>query len=131
MPVYHGKPPFLECSSAGDKRFSAFYARIRARGGRSIEELYQGAKVFSCGSTGLSIKEAKGKRPINSAEVRDLYTRLWDEYMQENLHLLPVLLAASGLSDRFGRRGSVCQATELWRIRNSWALDTSVAECNA
>lgn len=119
MPVYHGKPPFLECSSAGDKRFSAFYARIKGRGGRTIEELYQAAKRFSCGSTGLSIKEAKGKRPLNGPEVRALYALLWDEYMQENPHLLPILQTATGLSDRFGRKGSVCQATELWRIRNN------------
>lgn len=121
--VYHGKPPFLECSSAGDRRFSAFYAIIRGRGGKSIEEIYQAAKVFSCGTTDLPIKKAKGLRPINGREVRALYTRLWDEYMQENLHLLPIIQAASGLSDRFGRAGYACQATELWRIRNTWPLN--------
>lgn len=118
--IYHGKPPFLECSSIGERRFSAFHARIVGRGGRTIEELYQGAKMFSCGSTGLTINEAKGKRPSNLREVRALYTQLWDEYMHENLHLLPLLTKATGLSDRFGQRGSVCQATELWRIRNTW-----------
>lgn len=125
--IYHGKPPFLECSSAGDKRFSAFYARIKGRGNRTIEEMYQAAKVFSCGATGLSIKEAKGLKPINGPEVRALYACLWDEYITENPDLLPVLRAASGLSDRFGRRGSVCQATELWRIRNGplqFSVDT-------
>jgi len=116
--IYHGKPPFLECSSAGDRRFSAFYARLRGREGQTIEQLYQGAKVFSCGSTGLSIKEAKGLRPVNGREVRALYAALWDEYIAENPDLIPVLLAATGLADRFGRRGGVCQATELWRIRD-------------
>lgn len=117
MPVYHGEAPFLECSSAGDKRFSAFYAKLPD--GRTIEQVYQAAKVLSCGATGLSIKEAKGKRPVNLREVRELYGRLWDEYIQANPQLIPVLQAASGLSDRFGRPGSVCQATELWRIRNN------------
>lgn len=118
--IYHGKAPFLECSSAGDKRFSAYYARIKERGNRSIEEIYQAAKVFSCGATGLSIKEARGKRPINIRECHVLYASLWDEYIQENPHLLKALAEASGLCDRFGQRGHCCQATELWRIRNDY-----------
>jgi hypothetical protein len=113
--IRHGEPPYLECSSAGDRRFSAFYARVR---GQTIEARYQAAKVFRNGDTGLSIKEAKGFRPVNVREVTALYAALWDEYMDENPHLLPIIRAASGLSDRFGRPGSVCQATELWRIRN-------------
>lgn len=112
--VRHGVAPFLECSTRGDKRFSAFHARLR---GRSIEEIYQAAKVFEGGSTGLSWREAKGREPINTTEVRFLYSILWDEYIEENPDLLHVLTAASGLSDVFGQPGRVCQATELWRIR--------------
>lgn len=115
--VRHGVYPFLECSSAGDRRFSAFYARIKARRGKSIEVIYQAAKVFSCGTTGLSPSEAKGLRPANRAEVAKLYADLWDEYIAENPHLIPELVSATGLSDRFGHKGGVCQATELWRIR--------------
>lgn len=118
--IYHGKPPFLECSSAGDKRFSAYFAKLRSHGGKSIEEIYQAAKVFSCGATGLSIKEARGKRPVNIRECSALYADLWDQYIRENPELLAVIQAASGLSDRFGQRGHCCQATELWRIRNSF-----------
>lgn len=115
--VRHGEAPYLECSSRGDRRLSAFHARIRSRGGRSIEDLYQAAKVFADGSTGLSWREAKGKQAVNMAEVRVLYSRLWDEYISENPALLDVIRAASGLSDIFGQTGSACQATELWRIR--------------
>jgi hypothetical protein len=32
---------------------------------------------------------------------------------------LPVLRRASGLSDMFGKPGSVCQAEVLWRLRGS------------
>lgn len=117
--VRHGVAPFLECSTAGDRRFSAFCARIEGRGGRSIEEIYQATKVFRNGDTGLSIEEARGFRPVNVAECRDLYATLWDEYIAENPRLIPVLLAQSGLQDRFGRRGGQCQATELWRIREA------------
>jgi len=115
--IRHGVHPFLECSSRGDKRFSAFYARIRARGNKSIEALYQAAKVFRDGATGLPIDEAKGLRPVNDEEVRALYSTLWDEYIAENPDLVQVLVQATGLSDVYGKRGSVCQATELWRIR--------------
>lgn len=116
--VRFGQAPFLECSSKGDRRLSAFSARIRARGNRSIEAIYQAAKVFDKGETGLGWRSAKGRRPINIEEVRALYSQLWDEYIAENPHLVPVLVAASGLSDIFGQAGHACQADELWRIRN-------------
>lgn len=117
-----GNPPYLECSSRGDKRFSAFYARIKSRANHSIEELYQGAKVFTSLNgikySGLTWKEAKGKLPDNIEEVSALYSKLWDEYIAENPELLDILLRASGLSDIFGQSGHNCQAVELWRIRS-------------
>lgn len=124
--VRHGSAPFLECSSKGDRRFSAFSARIRGRGNKSIEEIYQAAKVFEDGSTVLTWRAAKGRRAVNGDEVRALYGRLWDEYIAENPDVLPVLTSASGLSDVFGQAGHACQATELWRIRCA-ALGTDPA----
>lgn len=115
--IQHGSPPFLECSSQGDKRFSALYARVRAYGGRTIEDVYQAAKIFDDGTTGLNWRQAKGRVAVNAAECAALYATLWDTYIAENPHLLPVLTAASGLSDIFGQKGRQCQATELWRIR--------------
>lgn len=112
----YGKAPHIECSSRGDKRFSAFAARIRGRGGRTIEDLYQAAKIFEDGATGLSWRDAKGRRAVNAEQCAALYATLWDEYMAENPALLPILLAASGVSDMFGQAGHCCQATELWRI---------------
>ncbi len=112
-----GNPPYFECSSKGDKRFSAFSARIRGRGNRSIEEIYQAAKVFESGETGLSWRAAKGRKAVNQVEVAALYARLWDEYIAENPDLKATLMAADGLQDLFGQAGHCCQATELWRIR--------------
>lgn len=117
--ISHGRAPFLECSSKGDKRFSAFYARIKARGNSTIETIYQASKVFEDGRTNLGWRDAKGRRPINIEEVRLVYSQLWDEYIAENPELLQVIKDASGLSDIFGQPGHACQATELWRIRNS------------
>jgi hypothetical protein len=115
--IQHGTAPFLECSSRGDRRFSAFAAWIKSRGNKSVEEIYQAAKVFADGSTGLCWREAKGKRAVNADEVRVLYSILWDEYIAENPHLLSVLTESTGLQDLFGQAGHACQATELWRIR--------------
>jgi hypothetical protein len=116
--IKHGEEPYLECSSKGDKRFSAFYARIKARDNKSIEELYQAFKVFEDGSTGLGWKEAKGKKAVNQKEAAEFYSILWNEYIFENRDLIEVIINASGLSDIFGQEGHCCQATELWRIRN-------------
>lgn len=114
--IRHGEAPFLECSSRGDKRFSAFYARV---GTASIESRYQAAKVFEDGSTGHHWRVAKGRKAVNQEECAALYSRLWDEYIAASPHLLEVLRGASGLSDMYGVPGHVCQATELWRIRNA------------
>jgi hypothetical protein len=117
--IQHGVAPFLECSSRGDKRFSAFHARLKCAEGKSIEELYQAAKVFEDGSTGLDWRAAKGRRAANQEACADYYSRLWDCYVQENPHLLGVLRYMTGLQDRFGQPGHCCQASELWRIRNA------------
>lgn len=114
----YGKPPYLECSSKGDKRFSAFYAKVD---GLSIEERYQAFKVFADGSSGKNWREAKGKQPVNIQECRMYYSHLWDMYIKQNPDLLEVLKQASGVSDLFGQEGHCCQATELWRIRNELA----------
>lgn len=113
-----GSPPYLECSSRGDRRFSAFHARPTFLQGSSIEEAYQAVKIFEDGSTGLHWKQAKGKRAINQefcAEAYELWWRMW--VIEQNL--LPILKSASGLSDIFGQPGHVCQATVLWKIRNA------------
>lgn len=116
--IRHGKAPYLECSSKGDKRFSAFYAKID---GVSIEERYQAAKIFRKEPTGpgLSWKQAKGRHAINQDFCSALYSQLWDIYIALNPELIDVLKKASGLSDLFGQEGHCCQATELWRIRNT------------
>lgn len=115
-----GNSPYLECSSKGDKRFSAFYARLRKYNNKSIEELYQAYKVFDDGSTGLSIKEAKGRKAVNIVECGKYYHELWKVYLSENPELFETLTKASGLSDIFGQAGHNCQAEVLWNLRNEY-----------
>lgn len=119
-----GSEPYLECSSRGDKRFSAFYARIE--GGvpgspviKSIEDWYQGAKVFEDGSTGLDWRQAKGRKPVNVEEVRWWYSYFWDVYFARNPELLDVIKEYNGFSDIYGQEGHACQAEEVYRIWNS------------
>lgn len=109
-----GVAPFLECSMAGDSRFSAFGAKLD---GKPIEYYYQAAKVFEDGSTGLHWREAKGRKAVNQAEVSTLYENLWRLYMEENPHLYEVLVNVSGLQDKYGQSGHNCQATTLWKLR--------------
>ena len=114
-----GEPPYLECSSRGDSRFSAFYARIRYRNSRSIEDLYQARKIFienGVEITGLSPKEAKGRKPINVEDCRSFYRQLWREYIQENPELLDVIRQYNGFSDIFGKADHACQAEEIYLI---------------
>lgn len=108
-----GKEPFLECSSKGDRRFSAFYARVK---GKSIEEQYQAAKIID-GRKGLSWREAKGKIASNADECKALYSALWDYYFYvERPELLEVIKEYKGFSDIFGQPGHACQAEEIYRI---------------
>ena len=113
--IRHGIPPYLECSSKGDKRFSAFYAKVN---GKSIESQYQAAKIFEDGSTNLNWKQAKGRLAINQLEVNILYENLWRHYINENPNLQRILIDVNGLSDIFGQVGHICQASVLWKIRN-------------
>lgn len=110
-----GKYPVLECSSKGDKRFSAFYARVKSAGNKSIEELYQGAKVFSDGTTGLSPREAKGKKAVNMDYCAKLYDELWFKYLDENPELVKELRKYKGFSDMFGRPNCQCQALSIYK----------------
>ncbi len=116
--IRRGIAPFLECSSKGEVRLSAFFAQIKTRGGFTIEVLYQAFKIFENGETNLGWKQAKGRKAVNQEEAAAFYSKLWDEYIAENPDLLLKIRAASGLSDIFGQEGHCCQATELWRIRN-------------
>jgi hypothetical protein len=114
--ISFGKAPILECSSKGDRRFSAFFARIRFRNNKSIEELYQARKLFEGNVQGLSVQDAKGKLPINIEDCRSFYSQLWNEYFDENPDLLLAISQYNGFSDIFGQPGRACQAEEIYRI---------------
>lgn len=111
-----GKAPFLECSSKGDRRFSALFARLRSYGNETIENIYQREKIFSDGRTNLTFKEAKGQVAVNQEYLEIFYFNLWEIYFHENPELIDYLLQYEGFSDIFGQPGRNCQAVVIFNI---------------
>lgn len=109
-----------EVSSKGDKRFSAFYAKLPD--GRSIEEAYQ-LDVKGYRRFGNNPMLGKGKPPLD--KTKDMYSEyllLWKEWATYHLDLLKELafLAERNnytLSDRFATT-QVNQARALAEILN-------------
>lgn len=111
-----GNIPYLECSSKGDKRFSAFYAKIKKFGNRSIEDIYQCNKIVN-GVKCKNWKEGKGKKADNADELSKLYFKLWIIYFKENPELYNYIKKYNGFSDIFGKIGCNCQAEVIYKIR--------------
>lgn len=107
-----------ECSSVGDRRFSALSARLRD--GRTIEEAYQ-LDVKGYRKYGDDWRIGKGKQPIIEMTHEDLwlsYLGLWRQWAQENPALIDDLQRLSQgrpLTDRFALT-QVSQARALAQI---------------
>ena len=111
-----GHEPFLECSSKGDYRFSAFKARLKQYNNKSIEELYQAAKIFDGNITNQGWRYAKGKKPLNAEFCRQFYSYLWTVWFIENPKAVGYVRKFNGTSDIFGQEGRACQAEEIYKI---------------
>lgn len=118
----------LECSSKGDKRFSALYAKVYVDGVfDSIENHYQKSKVFKNQEGKLiqykNWKEAKGKCPVafNISGYylplrfgKMFYSLLWYKYLKSNPSLENVLEQFDTYKDMFrSKNAHVCQADIL------------------
>lgn len=82
-----------ECSSKGDKRFSAFNARIRAFDNQPIEVLYQCTNEYGkgCDPEGFDYRRGKGRPSCNGKDRNELYQgfkELWSFWMAENIDLV-------------------------------------------
>jgi hypothetical protein len=113
-----------EVSSLGDRRFSAFFARLDD--GRTIEQHYQcDVKGYDAGGTNWRL--GKGKPPkvkIDPDALYQKYLELWTVWAQLNepLFLELVELAISHdhcLTDRFAKT-SINQAAALADLINSY-----------
>lgn len=116
-----------ECSSAGDKRFSAFNAIMPD--GRSLEHWYQcDVKGYDPGGTNWRL--GKGKPPLidyPGDELYQFYKSLWKLWAIRNHRLLlelraQALLHGGVLTDCFAaaNENSVNQARALSEILNEW-----------
>ncbi|MED1125279.1 DUF6977 family protein [Bacillus atrophaeus] len=124
----------LECSSKGDKRFSAFYAKVDILGKKaSIEEHYQHSKLFAeedkHGEINLTsytdIKHIKQKQRFGDMPVRFrvgeydypaeylsmYYKLLWVTYLDDRPVLVDFASQFDDFNDIFrGKNTANCQA---------------------
>lgn len=107
----------LECSSKGDKRFSAFYAYVDAFGrNTNIERHYQSCKRFY----DETITKAKGKSPDylmiggNLLDIKYLtpwYKVLWVRYLDQHPELVEYASQFDDFHDIFKGKNTInCQA---------------------
>ena len=125
-PVNWSRSGGYECSSKGDKRFSALFAVMPD--GRTIEEHYQcDVKGYQPG--GRNWRLGKGKPPLDrSKDMYQEYLQLWMVWADNNIPLVLELAehASSSnyiLSDMFATT-DVNQARALAEILNVATLDS-------
>lgn len=110
----------LECSSKGDKRFSAFYARVNVFGKwDSIENHYQLSKRIN-DFVPVTWRDVKGKKPthlnINGKDYPSKYTQafyeiMWVKYLDTHPELVSYAKQFDEFTDMFKSRNAVvCQA---------------------
>lgn len=108
-----------ECSSKGDKRFSAFNAILRD--GRTIEQHYQ-CDVKGYDPGGVNWRLGKGKPALKDINLYEEYLLLWKYWATDNMSLMRELYHLAKkenyvISDRFAT-SEVNQARALADILN-------------
>lgn len=107
-----------ECSSKGDKRFSALFAKLPD--GRTIEEHYQ-CDVKGYNPGGTNWRDYKGKPAVDpTTDLWEEYLKLWWQWAELNPELIEELRNVCGgmLSDMFADT-QISQARALAHILNS------------
>ena len=115
----------LECSSKGNKNFSALYAKVTIKGKtQSIENWYQLSKCFT-GKRPKSFNQAKhiqhrGYKPTSififdkEYDIKYLtawYELLWVKYLDKHPELVEIAKQYDNFSDMFRNKNTInCQA---------------------
>lgn len=114
----------FEVSSKGDRRYSAFYAKLKD--GRSIEEHYQ---VDYKGYESIDAGKGKGPRGANHGDTKaqsyEHYKGLWKQYFDENPALLEEIrkiAETKTLTDQFATT-EINQARAIAAILNETGTD--------
>lgn len=105
----------LECSSAGDKRFSALYATVNFLGiTKTIEEHYQQCKRDELNqqvSKGQTVHHIIIQNKILPPELlTPFYRYLWHLYFKQNPHLISFVKQFDVFTDKFRGKAINCQA---------------------
>lgn len=123
----------LECSSKGDTRYSAFYARVTIFGIEdSIENHYQLSKRFGDEDAPLNWRQAKGKHATHMhlngddyavEHLTAFYKLLWCRYLDNNPELVTYAQQFDKFTDRFKGNSINCQADVIEQyVRNRESL---------
>lgn len=109
----------LECSSKGDKRFSAFFAETSVFNRKNtIENFYQLSKRFGY-ERPSTWKDAKGRRITHfhiegfdypKEMIGQWYKVLWVKYLDTNPQLVEYAKQFDDYSDKFKGKSKNCQA---------------------
>lgn len=109
----------LECSTAGDHNYSAFYAKVNVYGTvGSIEEIYQCSKIIN-GKRVEDVKKGKGKKPdsfiagnkeIPVEYLTSWYKLLWCKYLDSRPDLVKYASIYDSFNDTFKGKSVNCQA---------------------
>jgi len=105
----------LECSSKGDKRFSAFYAIVEAFGiYQSIEKHYQQSKRDVSGNhvkkgNSVAYMVINGYQ-LPAEYLTDWYNLLWVKYLDKNPQLAAYARRFDEFTDIFRGKSINCQA---------------------
>jgi len=106
----------LECSSRGDKRFSAMFAKVEAFGVLdTIENHYQKCKKNDAGG---SVRKGQpvdhmvlNCRKFPAAMLTDWYRLLWIKYLDKNPELVEYAKQFDEFTDMFRGKNTInCQA---------------------
>ncbi len=117
-----------ECSSQGDKRFSALFARLSD--GRTLEEAYQ-LDVKGYRAISNDWHDGKGNKAYNEktrAELWAEYLELWEQWAMENPDLIQELETRSRgkvLTDKFAT-SEINQAHALSVIIDNMRANTKL-----
>ena len=126
----------LECSSKGDKRFSALYAKLFVnKKFTTIENAYQLSKKFNIDGEIIKAKDFKqtkhwqhmGYKPVCfNVNGKDFpieylscwYKSLWYKYLSHNPHLLNIINEYDNFTDCFRNKNTInCQADIIKQVR--------------
>lgn len=125
----------LECSSKGDKRYSAFYANVTVFGrNTNIERHYQSCKKFN----DPTITKAKGLQPdfieikgkkLDKKYLTPWYKLLWVKYLDNNPDLVEYASQFDDFHDIFKGKNTInCQA-DVIRQYIKQGRESIIEEC--